>query len=192
MIYFASNSLLTNLAVAQEWGHLDNKERKTLRVSHPVGRQRSSYFLSLPFRISVPLMLSTTLLHWFISQAVFPIRTAFIDHNDNRIHDRDGTCVGFSVLGIILSLMFGLLILAALISAGYQRYRSSMPMASTCSLAIAAGCHRPDEDNDAHLLPIRWGPVSCEGDVGHCAFSTEADDMRPDGGESPKDGKTYA
>lgn len=199
ILYFMLNSLLTCLSVAQELGNLDNIERKSLRVSHPQGQQRSSYILSLPKKYSIPLIVLATLLHWFISQSVFPIRTSFVDWNGTRDHAKDGTAVGFSVLGIILSLVSGLVILLGVFASGFlRRYRSTMPMASTNSMAIAAACYRPPEDVDASLLPLRWGSVSwkAEGGVGHCAFSTEADDMRPSNDDGkrgvPQQGHAYA
>ena len=48
-----------------------------------------------------------------------------------------------------------------------------MPLASTCSAAISAACHRPDADKEAHLLPVQWG-VICQDDFGRdcCSFTT--------------------
>ena len=48
-----------------------------------------------------------------------------------------------------------------------------MPLASTCSVAISAACHRPDADKEAHLLPVQWG-VICQDDLGRdlCSFTT--------------------
>lgn len=34
-----------------------------------------------------------------------------------------------------------------------------MPLASTCSAAISAACHRHKDYEHAHLLPITWGFV---------------------------------
>lgn len=192
MLYFMLNSLISCMAVAEEWVHLDGTERKSLRVSHPVGQQRSTYMLSLPMRFGIPLMILITILHWLLSQSVFPIRTAFVDWDGTNDHTRDGTVVGYSVLGIALTLACSLTILFSVLATGFfRRYQSSIPMASTSSLAIAAACHRPREDYDAHLLPLRWGVVSWEGSIGHCAFSTEADDMRPNKG-IPECYKAYA
>lgn len=187
------NALLTCLCVAQEWGRLDSFERKSLRVSHPKGTQRSHYFLSLPYRFSVPLITSATLLHFFISQSIFPIRTAYLTLEGKREPSGDGTVIGYSILGIILSLVSGVLVLTVILIVGcFPRYRSIIPMASTSSIAIAAACHRPDEDIDAHLLPLRWSVVEWEGDLGHCAFSTEADDMRPGDQGRPLLNQEYA
>jgi hypothetical protein len=56
-----------------------------------------------------------------------------------------------------------------------------MPMASTCSAAISAACHRPAGDSDAHLVPIEWGEVSRDeiSGVGHCSFTTSSYVERP-------------
>ena len=45
--------------------------RKTLRVSAPEGIQRSSYFVSMPWKYGIPLISSMSVLHWLISQSVF-------------------------------------------------------------------------------------------------------------------------
>ena len=48
-----------------------------------------------------------------------------------------------------------------------------MPLVSTCSAAISAACHRPQEDVDAHLFPVKWGVVTAEGEKpARCAFTT--------------------
>ena len=49
----------------------------------------------------------------------------------------------------------------------------------SCSAAISAACHRPEEDHDAALQPIMWGVVGEEiyfeeddRTFGHCAFTS--------------------
>ncbi len=51
--YFMYNGLLTCMSVASELSKYGT-EHKPLRVSAPVGMQRSSYLLSLPYRLSIP------------------------------------------------------------------------------------------------------------------------------------------
>ena len=70
LLYLAFNALLTCLMIAKEWNTY-GKERKTLRVSHPVGIQRSTYFISLPWRYGGPLMAANSVLHWLVSQSIF-------------------------------------------------------------------------------------------------------------------------
>jgi hypothetical protein len=37
-----------------------------------------------------------------------------------------------------------------------------MLLVATCSAALSAACHQPEEDFDACLLPVQWGLVSDE------------------------------
>lgn len=57
------------------------------------------------------------------------------------------------------------------------RYRCGTPLASTCSAAISAACHRPSRDAQAHMFQVQWGVVSEHPGthVGHCAFTTAKD-----------------
>lgn len=59
---------------------------------------------------------------------------------------------------------------------GYFRTYPSedaMPLASTCSAAISAACHRPEADKEAHLLPVQWGVEGKDDEgVDHCSFTT--------------------
>lgn len=60
-----------------------------------------------------------------------------------------------------------------------------MPFASTCSAAISAACHRPEADNDAHLLPVQWGVVGQdESGLQRCAFTTSRHVQPPTNGSS--------
>ncbi|GME48433.1 hypothetical protein GTA08_BOTSDO06373 [Neofusicoccum parvum] len=70
LFYLLFNGLITNMALAGEWSRYAYK-RRALRVSEPRGEQCSTYFLQVPYRIGMPLMVSSTLLHWVISQSVF-------------------------------------------------------------------------------------------------------------------------
>lgn len=46
-----------------------------------------------------------------------------------------------------------------------------MPLASTCSAAISANCHRHPEDEDCWLLPVRWGFVTDDEQDGKGRFT---------------------
>lgn len=53
-------------------------------------------------------------------------------------------------------------------------------LVSSCSVGISAACHRPNDDDEAHLLPVQWGVVGTDQAIGAslCAFTT-AKDVRP-------------
>lgn len=70
LLYMSINALLTCFCVENEWQSYALK-RKTLRVSSPQGEQRSTYFLSLPWRYGLPLSAASVLLHWTLSQSMF-------------------------------------------------------------------------------------------------------------------------
>lgn len=70
-IYFLYNSVFTNMLLGHEWATYSYK-RKGLRVTtEGQGSQRSSYFLSLPYRWAIPLMATSSLMHWVVSQSIF-------------------------------------------------------------------------------------------------------------------------
>ena len=73
ILYLIVNNLLSSMLLAKEWdGYIKNT--KTLRVSHPVGIQQSSFFLSMPLKYGVPLVGSMALLHFCVSQSIFVTR----------------------------------------------------------------------------------------------------------------------
>lgn len=94
-VYLAYNALLTCQLVSEEWSGYA-RERKTLRVSHPRGIQRSSYFVSMPLKYGVSLMAANATLHWTVSQSMFLVSTTAYFPND--IEDISGsfTTTGYS------------------------------------------------------------------------------------------------
>ena len=78
-LYLFYNNILTRQVVADEFiRFLDKNEgKKPLRVSSPTNSvQRSSYFLSLPWKYAVPQMIAFMLLHWLVSQSIFVVLTS--------------------------------------------------------------------------------------------------------------------
>ena len=166
------------MLVADEWNGFI-RERQTLRMSSPQGTQRSSYFLSLPYGYAVPLMIISGTLQWLISQSVFVIQTIAMAYGDSfyRYPVYDSSLIGYSNIGTIYCLIVGSVMVIALVMLGFcNSYRPreydkkqktnpqsyTMPLVSTCSAAISAACHRPDDDYDSHLLPVKWGFVCGE------------------------------
>ncbi|KAI9718441.1 MAG: hypothetical protein M1812_004162 [Candelaria pacifica] len=180
-LYLMCNSLLTCLLVANEWSGFA-QERKCLRVSAPQGIQRSSYYLSLPYRYGLPLMIASSILHWLISQSVFLVQTHGFDPQENRIYTHDRSRVGYSSIGIVFAMSLGGSLLVTLLLIGFQKFPEgpgSMPLVSTNSRAISAACHAPPEDTDARFLPVQWGVTGWDGKVGHCSLTTAMDVAPP-------------
>ena len=172
-LYLAYNGLFTCMLLSQEWSRYFLRA-KPLRVTTPYGQQRSKYYLQLPFTYSCPLLTASVLLHWLISESIFLAR---IDYYSNGILDkwRSSSEVGYSPLAILLALLLGFAMLGVLIGHGFRRFSSPMPVAGSCSVAIASACHRPKDDDDAAYLPVSWGEVNHEGteEVGHCTFTSQ-------------------
>lgn len=183
-LYLAFNALYTNMFVAKEWSTYYNN-RKPLRVTSPIGQQRGTYWLNVPFRYAVPMTVVSGLFHWLASQSIFLVRitvTKYYPQDGSRIVDegeRISTC-GYSPSAIILTFVTGSVIaIGGILMGRYLKYPPGMPMAASCSAAISAACHPPPEDDQASLLPVQWGAVT-HGEtrpdgkepVGHCTFSS--------------------
>lgn len=183
------NAHFTAMLMGYEWISYAHK-RKGLRVSRsPLGKQRSTYFLQLPYRFSVPLMFMSGTLHWLVSQSIFLVSIDLYDYMDNRsaagqqwlreqaFDPRDElmsimTC-GYSPLAILCVIIFGSLMFIALLTAGFIPYKSGMPLASSCSIAISAACH-PESENQVSTQEIQWGVLEASDNqvnVRHCSFS---------------------
>jgi hypothetical protein len=197
ILYFIFDSLMTSMVLASEWNDYA-VERKGLRVSsHKKGSLRSTYFLSLPFKYSIPMILTSTLLHWLISQSLLLVSIqfgAFYSSNDQGLINGDTvsdyfTC-GFSPLAIILVLILtGILGIVAAAFA-FRKFRSAMPIAGSCSFCISAACHgfegSTGEESENPEEPLMWGVTGVNSNrIGHCGFSSR--DV-----QEPVDGRLYA
>lgn len=175
-LYLHLNGLLTTMWLASEWGDFAH-ERKTLRVSRPRGAQRSTHFLQLPYKIALPLMVLSGVLHWLISQSIFLAVVAEYSPSGKLSSPVAIASCGFSPLAMIMVMVAGGCIVVVTVGLGRRKYDETIPLVGSCSAAIAAACHQPGWDADASLKPVMWGviPEARDGDgtgVGHCAFTS--------------------
>jgi hypothetical protein len=189
-LYLAFNALYTNMFVAQEWSTYMT-ERKTLRVTSPIGQQRDTYWLNVPFRYAIPMTILSGLFHWLASQSIFLVQITVTSSKTREAYRKISTC-GFSPVAIILCTILGTIIAIGGLVIGRFRYAAGMPVAGSCSAAISAACHPLPEDTNASILPVQWGAVTHgksgnkgELPVGHCTFSSFPV-------EQPKPGRLYA
>ncbi|OQE17520.1 hypothetical protein PENFLA_c024G04793 [Penicillium flavigenum] len=190
ILYFSSNGIYTIMALANEWSYHALK-RKGLRVSTlPRGSQRSTYFLSLPYRYSLPLLTFSGILHWLISQSLYLVSIKSYGIGLTREPADDTTTCGYSPAVILSTLSVGVAMLVCLVLMSFKRLKSGMPVAGSCSLAIAAACHPSLSGGDAmeeiagidDTLPLQWGVEmpECDG-IGHCALSSGQVEFALDG-----------
>ncbi|KAF1847379.1 uncharacterized protein K460DRAFT_276280, partial [Cucurbitaria berberidis CBS 394.84] len=176
-LYLAFNALYTNMFVANELSAYAH-ERKPLRVTSPVGLQRSTYWLNVPYRYAIPLTMISAVFHWLTAQSLFMVRITITntDKQGKRVPAGQISTCGYSPVALILTIVVASLIAVYGVAIGYRRYPAGMPLASSCSAAISAACHT--NEPGASLLPVQWGAVTHgerdengEELVGHCSFS---------------------
>ncbi|KAI1068119.1 hypothetical protein LB507_004337 [Fusarium sp. FIESC RH6] len=180
LLYFQYNGLFTSMASAKEWSDFGYM-RKPLRVSSiPRGEQRSRYFLQLPYKFSIPLLLVSILVHWLLSQSIFIV--AVESHGHFWYQDVEDSMrwevisCGYSPIAIIFVIITAASMGVAVASIASLRLPTFMPLVGSCSLAIAAACHHPENmpRDGAELKPLQWGAMvyDTERKVSrHCGFS---------------------
>ena len=192
ILYFSFNGIYTLMTLTKEWSNYALK-RKGLRVSMlPRWSQRSMYFLSLPYRYSIPLLTFSGVLQWLISQSLYLVSTKSYGIGLTREPADDTATCGYSPAAAVSAVLIGSAMMICLVLLAFRRLKSGMPVAGSCSLAIAAACHPslPDKGDDAteetagvdDTLPLKWRVEmpECDG-VGHCAFSSERVEYPLDG-----------
>lgn len=182
-VYLLFNSVFTGMLLGDEWSHFAH-ERKSLRVSDPKPGQRSTYFLQLPYRYAIPLLILSGVLHWSVSQSLFIAQVASFDKNGEVVDPAIISTCGFSPIAIMLTMLVGAILAAFLAVLGFRRYRPGIQLAGSCSAVISAACHgKSDIDTTA---PLQWGVTSEDSaEIGHCTFS--------DGSVgNPREGALYA
>lgn len=187
-LYFSYNGLFTAMLLGYEWVSYAH-QRKGLRVSRPAeGAQRSTYFLQLPYRFALPLMVLSGVLHWLVSQSIFLVAVDVYTYMGIHSDDDDFKSTGYSPIAILTTLILGMVMAAAAIGIGFTPFKEGMNVAGSCSAAMSAACHGTgDVDGfEAARSKLQWGvvDVSAEG-VGHCTFSTTEVEL-------PKVGHMYA
>lgn len=211
MAYFLLNAHLTQIVQLQEWLGLE-KRRQALRVTtpEPNSEQTSTYWLSLPYRYSIPQILSSMMLSWLASQTVFFTRFKLYDE-DGNLYDRPVSnmpfeeirypsssfrngewglyFVGYSLQGVVYSVLFGILIFVVSLAIGLRKRVSGLPLGPSNSLVLAAACHPPENDRYAARNQIQWGVVNsrtrARGEPYHCTISSRKV-------ETPVEGRFYA
>lgn len=183
--YYFYNNVLTNMLVAAEYSSY-GASRKPLRVSWPKPGtyQRSTYWLSIPYWYSGPVLITYAVLHWAISQSLFYVRIVPLDVHSRPVEGQTVSGLGYSPIAIFVSLLVGVVLVSPLlIMAVSRRFKSLMPLAGSCSAAISAACH-PGVDDDtqtAAFKRVTWGEtlslpewMALESDgIGHCSFTSK-------------------
>ncbi|RPA74348.1 hypothetical protein BJ508DRAFT_418645 [Ascobolus immersus RN42] len=181
LLYHALNQLLTHYHLPQEVLNFTT-ERKPLRVSSPSGEQRTSYFLTLPWRYSIPFSVATMIVSWGVGQSWMFVRTVRHGVNTSTLATSTNTVrkvstISFSVNGGLASLILGSVVLIFILIMGLRKLPPTGPVVvgSACVGAIS----RSDGEEDMGYFGtggeamrcwergVMWGVVDDEeGEVG--------------------------
>ncbi|CAH0026570.1 unnamed protein product [Clonostachys rhizophaga] len=192
-LYLLLNGIMTTMVATREWTNYADAIPKALRVSFPKRGQRSTFFLQLPYRYSLPLIISSVLMHWLISQSFFMVQMIEIrtwesqeDQEDIEVTDIT-TTAGYSPMAMFLAGVVLLIVISTIARLGGFRFKGGMPLTGSCSVGIAAACHTFEKTSSRR--PVTWGvvvPANRTPDgVGHCSFSNKRVDL-------PDQGSLYA
>jgi hypothetical protein len=172
--YLNLNTLCTAMAGEEEWNGMT--KRKGLRVTEPHGNQRSTYFLQLPYKWAIPLIVASTTLHWVLSQTFFLIRVDYFPVDSQEADsDRSESACGVSFAS--LAAFCGICILLCGLIAYLSRPNliPDLPQVENCSLMISAACHPAPDEVEPHLRTVQWGVISRRLVDGHllCSLSSK-------------------
>ena len=173
VLYVCYNQYFTVMCASAETMRFAAR-RRTLRVSRPHGQQRSSYWLSLPFRYSMPLLGVSAALHWALSQSIFLAEVSYVTADGVVDESKQMNGVGWSLLGLVIMCSLGTLLLVVIVVVGYAfSFTRGMPVLGCCSLTISAACHGHDGRLDEDQKPLMYGVVEVTGDrTGRVGFSS--------------------
>ena len=176
-LYVTLNGVMTSMLLADELNGYAH-QRKTLRVTSPTGKQRSTYRLQIPYVYGVPLLVTFGLLHWLVSQSFFLARVTVYDSNGSVDVSKSTSTCGYSLVAMFFVLVASIIVIWFMIMTGFRTFKPGVPPMGSCSAAISAACHPPEDDKDASKQPVKWGvvghkTVDMTGEVvGHCTFTS--------------------
>ena len=161
------------MLLSREWVSFA-RYRKGLRVHWPRGAQRATYWLSLPYRYSLPLLVASGILHWLLSQSIFVAQVNMFTNDDPPAKLGSVNAIGWSGLALTLLLALGGTMILTLIGFGFFRYSTGIPVVSSNSRAISAACHPlPGKFNES-IKKLQYGVIAELGEGKyHVGFSSE-------------------
>ena len=170
-MYLMLNSIITAMVMSSEWSDYGH-HRKPLRVSFSRLGQRSTFYLQLPYQYGLPLLSLSAFLHWLVSQSIFLANVSSYSKKDILVDSALVSTCGYSPLAVIVTISVALAIFLITILLSLRTYKTGIPLAASCSAAIAAACH-PEKAVDS-TAPLMWGVTTrCSEFPGHCSFSDQ-------------------
>ena len=177
------NGILSSICLGKEFIAF-TKTYKPLRVSKPSGKQRSTYWLQLPIRSGMPLLIIMAILRWITSQTLFILRATKYDFKDVFFAERSlaemaantVNVIGYSDIAWFVFIGINVSMAIILLSLRTIKIVSGGPLVGTCSLAISAACHlgRDEDPTAAPFQPLMYGVIQTDGfEVNRVGFSAQ-------------------
>lgn len=166
LVYLCYNGLFTCMFLSAEWASYA-RVRKGLRVTRPEGYQRESYWLSLPYKVSMPLIMASSVLHWILSQSLFLVQINIIDATESPDQSISINAIGWSTLALTALLIIGGLLIIIIVGFGFFTYTPGIPIVSSNSRAISAACHPAPGRVRESVQSLQYGVVA---DIRHKTF----------------------
>lgn len=185
--YYFYNSVLTSMLASAEYSSYGT-DRKALRVTWPAkgSQQRSTYWLSVPYKYGIPVIILFMANHWFVSQGFYYVLMIPYGTDDQSLYGNKISSVGASALPLFIASLVGFFLFLFLLSLAFRRFKSTIPLAGSCSAAISAACHPPEDVCTATAAhgELFWGETTglppdwvddqsdgCDLPKGHCSFT---------------------
>lgn len=114
---------------------------KALRVTNPKGQQISTYFLQLPYRYSIPLLIISILLHWVLSGCIYLLvmQGGYFESNTHGPFD-SVIALGFSTKSLFTMMTLSIVLSFTPLFFGCLSLPPNTVVVGSNSLAIAAAC----------------------------------------------------
>jgi len=160
--YIFYNNIFTCMLLSRETSAFAGK-RKYLRCTAPIGRQNATCSLQLPFRYSVPMMASMSILYWLTARSMFLIEISVYNIHGDIDQPRNISACSYAFQAIILALALGGIIIVALGVFATRKLTPDIPPIGSCSIAISAACHANPQEKKLGVLPLMYGVIPGSG-----------------------------
>jgi len=172
-LYLVYDQVYTCMAFADEYARYFRR-RQPLRVTRPRGAQRTTHFLTLPYRYILPIMVVSATAHFLLSQGFFLVAVDVFNLDGDIDLEQTIMTVGFSISALILLVTIVGLVVVTGLGMGLRRYPPGIPLAGPNSAAISAACHvaEGEDGEETAMREIQWGVVDTRNGIGKLAFSS--------------------
>ncbi|KAJ5215100.1 hypothetical protein N7468_010779 [Penicillium chermesinum] len=190
-VYLGLNNMMTKMLLMAEWcGYAagSKKPPKGLRVSSPVAetKQRSTYFLSVPYRWNIPTTICIITLHWLVSEA-FSFVQIDIRSSPTHMDTWNYILVFPDAVELVVAPICSFTVLMMIMIGLCKKFPGTMPLAAGCSATIAAACQPLPPRDGSHAAgsfphnlayeALKWGVVESpspdNNGRGHATFSAD-------------------